>query len=224
MSTEEIQQIIAWKYKAIFNSTEEDAVRWGKRLFDTPSTKQADFDSLAVDGQKLAETFTLRWKPLYEYVLKLFDDYAIELHKRGLLKPSARADRMPFDKVNRDLIVVDRPSLQRAIVRDIRFPNGGVVQILLSQGQIHRGKIKEGVVALRFDESVNGVRYTPIRIELSIDKVWASFDKEQGGNYTYQSNWDKDPLSDQAFRHRLSGAIGNSLEFIHLNDRASKSK
>lgn len=86
LSTEEIQTIITLRYKAIFASTEEDAERWGKRL-DSLSDKQSEVDALATEGRKLAERISLKWQPVYDFILKIFDDRVLELEKRGLLKP-----------------------------------------------------------------------------------------------------------------------------------------
>jgi hypothetical protein len=40
--------------------------------------------------------------------------------------------------------------------------------------------------------------------------------RSRGGDYT----WEKDPLNNEQFRKELSLAIGQSLEFTYVNDRA----
>jgi len=231
LNTEEIQAVIVLRYKAIFASAEEDAERWGKRL-DSASDKQSEVDSLAVDGKKLAETISLQWRPVYDYIMKTFDDRVLELDKRGLLKRPDKSDFTPFRKRDLELIAVDRTAQQQFWVRDLRFPNRGLIQILATQAQIHRGTFIRGS-RIWFDANVNGVKYDNLmsvyfnREHLSISiSGGPGFPSRQLKDRGKAHKWaDNEPLNNEEVTHDLSLAIGWALEFVYLNDRSpTKSK
>jgi hypothetical protein len=220
LSPEEIQAITALRYRAIFASAEEDAERWGKRL-DSASDRQSDIDSLAAEGKNLAETISLKWQPVYDFILKIFDDRALELDKRGLLKRQGNPANYPFRAQNLDLVVVDRNAGPRVWIRDVRFPNGAAIWIYITQGQVHRGRFLRQM-RLWIEERVNGVEYMPLNMFFDMKMVTFSHRNETGAKSLPGDGypWENDPLNSEQFRKNLSLAIGQSLEFIYMHDRS----
>lgn len=215
LNTEEIRAIIALRYKAIFASAEEDAERWGKRL-ESASDRQSEVDFLAADGRKLAERIILQWQPVHDFILKIFDDRILELEKRGLLM----SGRDSIRKRNLDLIAVDRAADPNTLIREVSFPNGARIRVSISQGQIHRGKYRRNM-RLWIDERVNGINYAPLNMFFDMKQFSLSY---QGETVTQSKgmddSWDNGPLNNEQIRKLLILAIGQSLEFVYVNDRS----
>ena len=190
LDTKTLEEIIALKYKVIFNSSEENAKRWAKEFLDSPA-KEQELKSLANNGQEFADKLRLRWQPFYDFILKEFDDRISELSKRNLLKPNPNPAYNPYYKSDAQLVVVDKGA-QHGMIRDVRFKNGGVIQIFFSQGQIHGGILRVEP-RLYVTESVNGAGYKPLFFNFYKDKMHYNYFKElEQGNW-YELSWDQKP-------------------------------
>jgi hypothetical protein len=219
LDTQQLQELIAMKYAAVFASSKEDSEKWAKELLESAQAKEAELRSLSVTGKELSEKLSLQWKPMYDFILKEFDDRASALAARNLFKAQAKPEHNLYYKGSGELMVIDRPAKAQVWLRDVRFPNDGIIQIFLDSGRIHRGKFIGGPV-LYFQESVNGIRFKPFRYRFETSEL-TLYPEVGGGGKIHKPN-NPDPLLDQEFRGKISTAIGNSIQFIYLNDAASR--
>jgi hypothetical protein len=215
LDTKQLEEIIASKHAALFNSSQEEAAKWAKDLVESSKANEAELKSLALSGKELADKLTLKLKPVCDFIMQEFDSRISELTKRGLLKPQQFS---PDPSI--ELIVVDKSPRRDVVIRDIEFKNGAGMRIYLLQAQIHRGKLI-GEPAIYFDESVDGARFQPLYFRLMSKQLRLLPEKTDMG--TDHKPKTEDSLSDEEFRRKISTAIGDSIRFIYLHDAASAS-
>jgi len=214
LDTKQLEELIASKYAAVFNSSQQDAAKWAKDLLESAKASEAELKFLALSEKELADKLTLKMKPLRDFILQEFDNRMSELTKRGLLYPQ----QFTPDDSSIELIVLNKQPHLKLPIRDIEFKNGGGIHIFLVQAQVRNGKLI-GEPRFYVEEIVDGVSFEPLFMHL-LSKVLTLHSEKSDKVTTHKPNTD-DPLSDEEFRHKISTAIGDSISFIYLRDAAS---
>src|SRR6266404_4246757 len=200
LDTKQLEELIASKYAAVFNSSQQDAAKWAKDLLESAKASEAELKFLALSEKELADKLTLKMKPLRDFILQEFDNRMSELTKRGLLYPQ----QFTPDDSSIELIVLNKQPHLKLPIRDIEFKNGGGIHIFLVQAQVRNGKLI-GEPRFYVEEIVDGVSFEPLFMHL-LSKVLTLHSEKSDKVTTHKPNTD-DPLSDEEFRHKISTAI-----------------
>lgn len=214
LDTKEIEEIIASKYKNIFETTDDEAKQWAKNYLNSLTEKQQSMNSLNQSSKDLGNRFIDKWNPVIDYILRVFDERIEELEVRNLIDSKNITKIKEID----DIIQVENPNLsKRSELRFVKFPNGNTMQIILIHGAIQGGKILS-YPFVDFTETINGIRYSPINIGIYSDfaRITQFKEPERSTGESYES--ENDVLGDSNFRKFLVSAINHSLEYVYTED------
>lgn len=201
---EDLKELITLKHKDIFQSTDETATKWADDFIKSLPEKQSGLESLLDKGKELEKRLTLKWQPLYEFILKEFDARVLKLKENDFIES--------FNKKEQSIFRKDAFEGYNTQIRTLVFHNGSYIWIEFRPALMQGGVIREEP-SIRFWEIINGVR--------NVDGIRLIFgDKEI--QFTYKNKvfrtTEKDPLDDAEFRKKLIEAIGNTITSGYLLD------
>lgn len=208
LNTKDIEEIILLRFKEIFNSSEEDAKKFAESL--SLPEKLEEMKSLSLKGQELGIKLLLKWKPLYDFVRKNFDDRIYELERKNMIKS--------FNKDNeQEIVSIERPAKTNTVIRNIIFPNGNQLRVQLFSGEIKSSQLVANP-RITIEQITSTHSYPLFYIDFR-DSYIQLYLFNPSKSFTTEKD---DPLSDEEFRTKVTEAISNSIQLVYLEDIQDK--
>ena len=207
MNSEDIEELIFYKYKNIFESSEEEAKLWVNNFLKTLPDKKLELNSLSKKSEEYIDKLNLEWKPTCELVLKQFDNRINELIKQN--------ENIKIEKENYNLIInVDSNKYEVQKIRIVEFPNGNSIFINFEPASIQRGILIEGIEIVFFEQLKNA--YTVAVFSLNLDQQLYQINPRNKRYKSVDCRTNKNPMEDDNFRNKISEAINEIISSVYL--------
>lgn len=207
MNSEDIEELIFYKYKNIFESSEEEAKLWVNNFLKTLPDKKLELNSLSKKSEEYIDKLNLEWKPTCELVLKQFDNRINELIKQN--------ENIKIEKENYNLIInVDSNKYKVQKIRIVEFPNGNSIFINFEPARIQRGILIEGIEIVFFEQLKNG--YTCAVFSINLDQQLFQINPRNKRYESIDCRTNKNPMEDDNFRNKISEAINKIISSVYL--------
>jgi hypothetical protein len=131
--TSTLKDIVQFRYKEIFDSTETEAENWTKSFLESLEKRRAQANVLEKDTQELGRRLALKWQPFYGFTLLDLDTKVSELSKHTQI--SVESKEAP------DLLIINSVATSRTQIRSITFPSGSKLLVEVDAGVLDRGKL-----------------------------------------------------------------------------------
>jgi len=207
MSSKDIEELIFYKYKNIFESSEEEAKLWVNNFLKTLPDKKSELDSLSEKSEEYIGKLTLKWKPTCDLILKQFDDRINELIKQN--------ENIKIEKENYNLIIdVDSNKYEVPKVRSVEFTNGNSIFINFEPAKIQRGILIEGIEIVFFEQLKNG--YTINAFSIDLDQRLYQINPRNERYKSIDTRTNQNPIKDDNFRKKISESLNKIISSVYL--------
>jgi hypothetical protein len=204
INTDTVRELMRLRYKEVFEASEAEAKKWVNKFLGSLSDRQLQARELELTSNELAQRLSLRWEPVYTFILASLDTRVRALSKH--------IDISSTVKNNVQFFTMDGTHRTQRM-RTITFPNGSILAVDAASGQIVKG-VLAGDPRLIFREERNGNTDIIFYLRLMQDKVMLLVDNKHK-QVLKESDLEGDFLSEQN-RRLLEQAVNYSIEWLIL--------
>jgi len=211
LNDKDLEDLISYQYREIFESSQGDAKRWARELIDSMLEKKEKLGVLAEHTEEIVQKLRFKWWPLHMYALDQFDKRINELQKHN---PSIKIE-LAIDKY--DLILdIDSITYRTFDVRKVVFPNGNLITIKFEPASIQRGVLIEGT-ELNFTENLKfaGLSYA---FSIACNEKIIQINPRNNRYSDIDIRTEDDPLMVDDFKDTLAKGINKLITSAYLHE------